>query len=144
MTNDSVIFADSSFLIALLSADDEWHVRAVSWQQRLQRDQCHLVTTEAILWEWLNRLSPPPCRGLAHSAYLRLRADRGITVTEFDAAVIEAAVGMYGARTDKGWSLTDCLSFHVMQTRGIVQALTADHHFEQAGFTALLLRDPAP
>ena len=34
--------------------------------------------------------------------------------------------------------MTDCLSFVVMQHKGITQALTADHHFEQAGFTALL------
>ena len=34
--------------------------------------------------------------------------------------------------------LTDCISFVVMQERGIAEALTGDHHFEQAGFAALL------
>ena len=29
-------------------------------------------------------------------------------------------------------------TFIVMQDRGITDALTADHHFEQAGFRALL------
>jgi predicted nucleic acid-binding protein len=38
----------------------------------------------------------------------------------------------------KGWSLTDCISFVVMQQQGITQVLTGDHHFEKAGFTALL------
>lgn len=39
---------------------------------------------------------------------------------------------------DKDWSLTDCISFVVMEQHGISEALTADHHFEQAGFTVLL------
>jgi predicted nucleic acid-binding protein len=42
------------------------------------------------------------------------------------------------ARLDKEWSLVDCASFVVMQHRSIVEALTADHHFEQAGFVRLL------
>lgn len=42
----------------------------------------------------------------------------------------------------KHWSLTDCISFVVMQQRGIRQALTFDRHFEQAGYEALLRRDP--
>ncbi|MDP7134637.1 MAG: PIN domain-containing protein, partial [Planctomycetota bacterium] len=45
-------------------------------------------------------------------------------------------------RLDKGWSLTDCVSFVVMQERGLVDALTTDLHFQQAGFRALLLQDP--
>ena len=35
------------------------------------------------------------------------------------------------------WSLTDCISFAVMTERGLADALTADHHFEQAGFRAV-------
>ena len=34
--------------------------------------------------------------------------------------------------------LTDCISFVVMAEHGITDALTGDHHFEQAGFRALL------
>lgn len=38
----------------------------------------------------------------------------------------------------KQWSLTDCISFVVMRDGGLQDALTGDHHFEQAGFKALL------
>ena len=45
---------------------------------------------------------------------------------------------MYKLMDDKQWSLVDCVSFVVMRERGIGAALTTDHHFVQAGFTALL------
>jgi uncharacterized protein len=45
---------------------------------------------------------------------------------------------LYERRPDKSWSLTDCISFVVMQRDGISEALTGDHHFEQAGFVRLL------
>jgi len=45
---------------------------------------------------------------------------------------------LYCRREDKNWSLTDCMSFVVMEDEDIEDVLTADHHFEQAGFVALL------
>jgi len=52
--------------------------------------------------------------------------------------LVKAGLDHYRRRPDKDWSLTDCISFVVMQREGITEALTADHHFEQAGFVALL------
>jgi predicted nucleic acid-binding protein len=40
------------------------------------------------------------------------------------------------------WSLTDCISFVVMQDASLTDALTTDEHFRQAGFRAVLLEDP--
>lgn len=45
---------------------------------------------------------------------------------------------LYRERRDKEWSLTDCISFIVMQERGLTDALTTDKHFQQAGFIVLL------
>lgn len=45
---------------------------------------------------------------------------------------------LFESRPDKHWSLTDCTSFVIMEEHGMTEALTADHHFQQAGFTALL------
>jgi predicted nucleic acid-binding protein len=52
----------------------------------------------------------------------------------------DAGLKLYAERPDKSWSLTDCISFCVMQARGICEALTGDHHFEQAGFVPLLTK----
>ena len=52
--------------------------------------------------------------------------------------LFQRGLDLYAARGDKEWSLTDCISFVVMGDHGIADALTGDHHFEQAGFTPLL------
>jgi predicted nucleic acid-binding protein len=53
-----------------------------------------------------------------------------------------AGLQLHRERQDKDWSLTDCISFIVTRRREIQHALTYDHHFVQAGFEALLRRDP--
>jgi hypothetical protein len=68
--------------------------------------------------------------------------DPQIEVVPFAADTIAAAVRLYEARDDKNWSLTDCLSFLVMEQRHVLHALTTDRHFEQASFEAILLDDP--
>jgi len=42
------------------------------------------------------------------------------------------------SQTDKTYSLCDAISFILMRDRGVTDALTTDHHFEQAGFIRLL------
>lgn len=56
--------------------------------------------------------------------------------------VFRGAAELYRARPDKNWSLTDCLSFIVMEQRGLTEALTTDRDFEQAGLRALMLSLP--
>jgi predicted nucleic acid-binding protein len=48
------------------------------------------------------------------------------------------------ARVDKDWSLVDASSFVVMPMLGIVEALTTDHHFLQAGFVRLPVQPAQP
>jgi predicted nucleic acid-binding protein len=52
--------------------------------------------------------------------------------------LFERGLSLYSRRPDKDWSLTDCISFVVMEEHGLRDVLTADHHFQQAGFTILL------
>ena len=56
--------------------------------------------------------------------------------------LLDEGIAWFAAYTDKRWSVTDCISFVVMHREGIVDALTNDHHFEQAGFRALLRAEP--
>jgi len=61
-----------------------------------------------------------------------------IEMVYVDQTIDEAAWQLLANRRDKDWSLVDCVSFVVMQQRNLVEALTTDHHFEQAGFVRLL------
>jgi predicted nucleic acid-binding protein len=137
-----VYFADTSFWIALSSQRDQYHGRAVAWSRFVLKTKSTLVTTEAVLWEWLNAFSHASTRHLAAEGYRRCHADPRIKVVPFQAELVDSAVELYGARPDKNWSLTDCLSFIVMEQRQLTEALTMDRHFEQAQRKAMMLEEP--
>jgi predicted nucleic acid-binding protein len=65
--------------------------------------------------------------------------EREYPVYPITEALLQQALALYRARPDKDWGLTDCASFVLMRQEGLTEALTADIHFRQAGFTALLL-----
>ncbi len=67
-----------------------------------------------------------------------LDADPQTVVAPATRELLDAGRSLFAQRMDKNWSLTDCISFSVMQREGLSRAFMADHHFEQAGFTALL------
>jgi predicted nucleic acid-binding protein len=90
----------------------------------------------------LNALSEPATRGTAAEGYRRCHRDPQLEVVPFDAELLDSAVQLYEARHDKNWSLTDCLSFMVIEQRQLTHPLTTDHHFEQAGLRAMLLEEP--
>jgi uncharacterized protein len=135
-------FADTSFWIAISSKRDQYHSRAVAWHQSLVRTGSRIVTTEAVIWEWLNALSDATTRAIAAEGYRRVHADRRIDVVPFQPDLSVAAVELYRRRADKNWSLTDCLSFIIMEGHTLTDALTTDRHFEQAGLRASMLDQP--
>ena len=135
------LFADASFYIALLSRADSDRDRAVAWQLYVAEHDLRVVTTEAVLWEVLNFFSRVG-RSRAHEAYARLHADPTVRVVAFEESLCTAAVTLYKSRGDQEWGITDCLSFEVMRKENLAAALTLDHHFEQAGYWAVLRSDP--
>jgi predicted nucleic acid-binding protein len=130
----SGVFADTSFFLALLRDDDSIHVRAMEFAM-LDRA---IVTTEFILLELGNACA----RASDHTDFLELVAGMGASprfrIIPLDSKWFDRGLERMAGRPDKNWSLTDCVSFVVMESEGLSQALTADNHFEQAGFTALL------
>lgn len=83
-------------------------------------------------------MSKPPDRQIFLDFVQRsVRADAVVIIPATEDWFIRG-FDLYRRRPDKEWSLTDCISFLVMQEHGVTEALTADHHFAQAGFQVLL------
>ena len=137
MDEDDAVFIDAAFVIATLNPKDQWHQSAVPLRSLLQKSG-RVVTTTAVLFEIANVMSRQHARTAAGRAEAGMCADSRITVVPEDQETFDAALALYRERADKDWSLTDCFSFVVMNKLGIRRALTADRHFEQAGFVALM------
>jgi predicted nucleic acid-binding protein len=127
-------FADTFYFLALFSSEDLAHEEAVRLTAELSP---HLVTTDAVLLEVVDALRHPRNRKRAANWVLRLWARPDTTVHPVGRDLLERGLALFEARQDKEWSLTDCVSFVVMQEEGIGQALTGDAHFQQAGFRVL-------
>jgi predicted nucleic acid-binding protein len=127
-------FGDSFFFLAYLNRRDDAHEQAVRY---LTDHDPVIHTTAWVLTEVADAIARSR-RDRFGELLASIRSDPRMDIVPASAALFDAGVDMYLARPDKHWSLTDCISFVVMQDRGLTDALTGDHHFEQAGFRALL------
>jgi predicted nucleic acid-binding protein len=122
-----------------LNKRDPAHGNAVAFTQSYRR-QLHITTTAAVLLEVGDGLAKTRHARLSFmSLQEQLRSDPDVAIVPLSDQLWRQAVDLFGNRIDKDWSLTDCVSFAVMQGGNITEALTGDHHFEQAGFVALLI-----
>lgn len=128
-------FADTSYFLALLIPADVNHASARRWAET---NGIPLITSEYVLVEVGNYLSPVAARRLFGQFWRALRSDSRMTVVPASSDLLARGSELYETRLDKPWSLTDCTSFVIMKDHAIRDAVTADRHFEQAGFTALL------
>ena len=128
-------FVDTSFLLALSFRRDVNHQRAITLYRSLPKAY---LTTEYVLLEFLDGAAGRTTREIAMKSVDAMRVDPAIRIIPTSADLEAAGQLMYRTHTDKEWGLTDCISFVVMRQHGLSEALTSDHHFEQAGFKALL------
>jgi hypothetical protein len=133
------VFIDTSYAIALSVDSDRHHRFALEWVRRFDQSNVSFMTTPAVLLEIGDSLARGRHRRTAEKVIAELEADPNVEVVPLDDLLFARAFHLYQDRSDKEWGLTDCLSFVVMADRGLTAALAADRHFEQAGFTALLL-----
>ncbi|NUO81464.1 type II toxin-antitoxin system VapC family toxin [candidate division KSB1 bacterium] len=129
------IFVDTLFVVAQINQCDQYHEVASALAD--QFEGYPLLVTDVVLLEIGNALA----RGFRKEAVEVIEnflTAEEVKVARLTPALFELAFAEYKTFQDKEWGLIDCVSFVVMRQEGVSQALTFDHHFEQAGFQALM------
>lgn len=129
------VFVDTSAIIAVLDADDQYHAEAKAVWVKILSSKEDLVSTNYVLVETFalvqNRL------GLEA---VRLFQEDIIPVLEVSWVTKElhrAAAAILLSRGQRRLSLVDCASFLVMHQIDIKKAFAFDHHFKEEGFAII-------
>ncbi len=135
----NAVFADTSYFLAFLGENDQYHHRAIAWTQVLRAS---VVTTEYIVIEVGNSLIKGADRAVFVDFYRELKGRAKLEVIPAATELQDRGAKLFADRADKEWSLTDCISFVVMTERRLYNALSTDRDFQEAGFRALLRYEP--
>ena len=128
------VFADAFFYVAFINQLDEHHDEVMEWARNFDGD---IVTTQWVLTEVADAFAESHIRRQIKAGFDSLAEDPATRVIEVSPEYFVRGMKLYDERPDKAWSLTDYISLVVMADEGLTEALTRDHHFEQAGFTAV-------
>jgi hypothetical protein len=129
------VFADTSFFVAAIGPRDQFHEQAVEFMRAYDGQ---VLTTDFVLVEFGNYLFRIKDRPFLEPVLHNIRTNPQYEIVPASRELLQRGIDRFIARTDKEWSLTDCISFVVMEGRGVTETLTSDADFAQAGFAALL------
>ena len=133
------VFVDTSGWASFFIKTDLHHEKAFELMMLWQQQNRRVVTTNYVLSELVALFTRFHVRRVKALDYINgICSDTLVEVIHVDPPLDKEAWKLLENRLDKVWSLVDAASFVVMKNRRITEALTTDHHFEQAGFTRLL------
>ena len=135
------LFVDTAGWGDYLDRSSSKHLMAVRLIQQAALRRRRLVTTNYIFYELVALLSSDRFHFPRQQVITAINSIKGndlVEVLHIDQATDDEAWQLLENRLDKEWSLVDASSFIIMKRYRIIEALTSDHHFEQAGFTKLL------
>jgi uncharacterized protein len=134
-------FVDSSAYLALLDADDDHHREAVPILSRLIDGRYRLYTTNTVIIEAhaliLSTLGIAPA-----STFLKDIGSSRIVVVRTRASDERLAEQLILQYQDERFSLTDAISFVVMERLAIALAFSFDRNFAQYGLQLLTADGP--
>jgi len=137
----NAVFADSHYWMAVTKPNDPWS--AAADEARRSLGPVIIVTTDEMLTEFLTALCKSPrLRELAVNAVRAIIRNPNVKVIPQSRDSFLRGLSLYESRTDKEYSLPDCISMDTMRHESLARVLTNDHHFEQEGFEILMKRNP--
>jgi predicted nucleic acid-binding protein len=130
-------FLDAGFVIALELSEDQHHDDAHDHWSGLPGTSISFVTTSYVFDEVTTFFNSKRQHLKAVSVGADLLSATRIRLVHVDEDLFSQGWEYFKQHQDKTFSLTDCISFVLMERLGIIEALTFDKHFVQAGFTKL-------
>ena len=131
------VFLDTGYVIALEAADDQHHDVAVQHWRGFTTQLPPLATTSYVFDEVVTFFNSRNQHAKAGEIGNRLLRSPTVQLVHVNEALFYDAWRYFTQHSDKSYSLTDCVSFIVMERLGIRTALAFDQHFVQAGFKKL-------
>lgn len=130
----TILFLNTSFVIALELVDEQYHYVAMQCWQGLRNSSPKLVTSSYVFDEIVTFLNSRNRHDKAVEIGNRLLNSATVEIVQVDETLFFEAWQYFQQHDDKSYSLTDCISFIVMNRLNIQVALTFDRHFVQAGY----------
>lgn len=131
------VFADSHYWIAIVNPHDQWAEAAKDARALL--GEALIVTTDEVLTEFLAALrSGKHMRKQAAKMVRLILENPNVKVIPQTRDSFLKGLTFYESRSDKEYSLIDCISMNVMRNKSLFEVLTNDRHFEQERFTVLI------
>ena len=130
-----ILFVDTSALIAVLDADDEFHTPAKTYWTEANCVETIWTTSNYLVLEAFAVIQ----RRLGMQAVTVFLHDvlPVINVEWLDVAIHNVGVTALTTAQRRDLSLVDCTSFALMRHLGIRQAFTFNRHFAEQGFICL-------
>jgi predicted nucleic acid-binding protein len=127
-------FLDTSYVIALELSDDQHHDAAISHWEGLSDLMPTIVTTSYVFDEIVTFFNSRNLHERAIDIGSRLLSSSHLMFVHVDESLFNLGWQYFQQHDDKRYSLTDCISFALMNQMGIHRALAFDRDFVQAGF----------
>jgi predicted nucleic acid-binding protein len=132
--NEEAVFVDTGYFVALELTKDEHHLIALQHWNSTSRSLPRLVTSSCVFDEVVTFFNNRGYHDKAEQLGDLLLTSSYIHLVHVDEPLFLSAWQYMRRHRDKEYSLTDCVSFLVMQEWGLSVAFAFDRHFLQAGF----------
>jgi uncharacterized protein len=129
---NNIYFLDTSYILALEISNETSHRIVLDNWRTIAKSKPILVTTTYIFDEVVTFFNSRRLHSKAVEVGNRFLNSPDIELIEIDRELFDRGWQYFQIHRDKAYSLTDCLSFIVMEQRGIYTALTLDQHLLQA------------